>query len=825
MAATTPAHGMTPQRPVRKLLLGLLGLAGFSLLMLVMLPYVVSLDSIKGQIVAQIEAALQRKVDIGAVRLQLLSGLGAGLEDVIIYNPPGWQRPYVMKAGRLSVKVAWRPLLRRQVEITTMLLSDGEIIIERDAQGRLNFADLAVSKPEPTKTLPAQVHRSTSGAGTPSEINPLAGLFVSDVMLQKMQITFVDRMVVLGQETITAVSNVQLHVHDVVLGTPIPIDMIATMSTDGSQNIRVHGSVGPIPENMAVESVPIDVHLQTTDIPLNKLLPYLGANVPLIHGRLAGDVKVKGSIDRSLRITNTLSLADAVLREGRMRDALSALPTLTSTQDITVDLRTGRAELTDVEINVSSVRATIKGMVHTFTTTPQLELWLSTNTFTLGELVTQFPVVVSMLPTPTDLRGTVQLQATLTGAPHDLHSEAQIDLHKIALRSGSFSGGAQGDGGVLLETDKANVRLVTHAIDTDPPRVHIDVGVQRLIFDQQRTNAPAPTPDLQSEPTTKTPSSTPMLSSVTLSGHVSVAEGRLRNLNFQQMTADFNLFKGILKTTQQMTLYGGSHQGAMQVDLTSSEPSYRLDAKFAGLDVGQAINELTPAKNVLLGVLDTDMRLAGQGFTWDVIDKTLSGNGSVKITEAQLTTLDLLPKLVQLLRNVGGLVGLTISKAWEHHAFRTIEGDWRLHEGKILTDRLRLREERMEALLQGYVGLDQSIDYTGNFFLPAQYITLRGASTLLRQDDAGRVVVPFTVKGTVTEPRIAVSENALVDLAREGLADTVRKRLGGKIEEIFGKPSTSDQQSQESNKSGEETETPPKGQNLPGKILQELFRR
>lgn len=158
MAATTPDLGMTPRRPVRKLLLGLLGLVGCVLLILVMLPYIVSLDSIKGQIVAQIEAALQRKVDVGAVRLQLLSGLGAGLEDLIIYNPPGWQRPYFMKAGRLTVKIAWRPLLQRQVEITKMLLSDGEIIIERDAQGRLNVADLAAPKAAPAAP---PLHKST----------------------------------------------------------------------------------------------------------------------------------------------------------------------------------------------------------------------------------------------------------------------------------------------------------------------------------------------------------------------------------------------------------------------------------------------------------------------------------------------------------------------------------------------------------------------------------------------------------------------------------------------------------------------------------------
>jgi AsmA-like C-terminal region/AsmA family len=825
MAATTPAQVMTPQRLVRKLLFGLLGLVGFSLLMLVMLPYIVSLDSIKGQIVAHIEAALQRQVDVGAVRLQLLSGLGVGLEDVTIDNPPGWQQPYLMKAGRLSVKVAWRPLLRRQVEITKLLLSDGEIIIERDAQGRLNFPDLAVSTPKSTETLPAQAHRSTDAEGTQARSNALAALSVSDMTLQKMQITFADRMIIPGQETITALRNVQLQLHDVALGTPIPIDLMATMSTDDSQNIRVHGRVGPIPENVVVESVPLNIHLLATDVHLDQFTPYLGANVPLSQGRLGADITVEGHIDRSLHITSTLSLADAMLRAGSMRDALRALPTLTSTQDITVDLLTGQAELTDVVINVSGVQATIKGMVHKLTTTPELDLRLATNAFAPGALLSQFPDVGSMLPAPTDLRGTVQLQATLTGTPHDLHSEAQVDLHEIALRSGVFSGGAQGSGGVLLETDQANVRLVVHAVNTDAPRVHIDAGVQRLSFDQQGTHTPTSIPDLQSAPTTETPPSTPMLPPVTLNGRVSIAEGRLRKLNFQQMTADFNLFKGILKTTHQMTLYGGSYQGAMQVDLAPSEPSYTLDAKFAGLDVGQLVNALTPAKNVLLGIVDTDMRLVGQGMTWDVINKTLSGNGSVKITEAQLITFDLLPKLGQLLREVGGLVGVTISKAWQQYDFRTIEGDWRLHQGKILTDRLRLRGEGVEALLKGYVGLDQSIEYEGNLFLPAQSIARRGAPTLFHQDEAGRVVVPFAVKGTVTEPRISISEKALVNLAQEELADTVRKRLGDKIEGIFGKPSARDQQSQESDQTSQETGDQPQRQNLPGKILRELFRR
>jgi uncharacterized protein involved in outer membrane biogenesis len=826
MASTKPAPGTTPRRLARQLLLGLFGLIGFTLLLLLMLPYIVSLDSVKGQIVAQIEAALQRKVDVGAVRLQLLSGLGVGLEDLIIYNPSGWQQPYFIKAATLSVKVAWRPLLlRRQLAITQMIVSDGEIIVERDAQGRMNVANLAASTPQPANTLATQGHRSTSPAGAQSGANPLARLFVSDVTLQKMQITFVDRMVVPGQEIITAVSHFQLNLHGVGLETPIPIDMTATILSDGSRNIRLRGSIGPIPESLAVESVPIEVHLRTSDVLLDKLRPYLGANFPLIQGRLGGDVAVQGSIAGGFRINGTLALADAVLHERLMPYASNALPKLTSTQKMTIDLPKGHAALTDVQINMSSFQANIKGVVHQFTTTPLLDLQLETNTFTPGELLTQLPMLGSMLPTPIDLRGNVQLQATFTGTPHDLRSDARIDVHEIALRSGSSNGGAQGGGGMIFETDKADARLVTQLRSSAPPHVHIDVRLQRLMFDQRGADVPAPTPDPQPGPVTQTTPGTPKPPPVRLSGNVSVAEGRIQNLNFQRMTADFSLIEGLLKTSQQMSLYGGSHQGAVQVDLTQPEPSYTLDATFADLDAGRVINELTPAKDVLLGALDTDMQLAGRGFTWDAINKTLSGDGHIKIAEAQLTTFDLIPTLLQVLRQVGRLAGFTIPSGWEHNTFRIVEADWHLRHGKFLTDHLRLRGEGVEALLKGYIGLDQTLEYAGTLMLPAKFVALRGAPTLLRQDEDGRIVLPFTVKGTVTAPRIAFDEKAFADAAKEELADQVRKRLGDKIEGLFGKPSAGDQQRQESDKTGRTTDDEPTRQDLPGKILRELFRR
>jgi uncharacterized protein involved in outer membrane biogenesis len=815
---------MTPQGLGRKLLVVLLGLVVFVLLVVALLPYVVSLDRVRDQIVGRIEAALQRKVEVGAMRLQILSGLGVGLEDVTVYNPPGWQQPYLLKAGTLSIKVAWRPLLHRRIEITRMTLRDGELVVERDAQGRLNLAGAPGAQPA-AQTPPTDVPPAPSGAGAQPGTSPLAGLRIADVTLEKMSVTFVDRLIVPGQAVATTARDLELHLRDVALGTPIPIDMAATVLTDGGRNVRLRGHVGPIPENFRIDAAPIDVRFEASDVRLEKLAPYLGPTLPLAQGRLGGEFTLQGSMASNLRLTGNLSLADAALRAGAMSDAATVLPTLASTQAIAVDLPAARAELTEVAINVAGIQALIKGAVHTFTTTPQLDLQLATNQFQPAALLAQVPALAALVPAPTDVRGTAQLQATLKGAPQDLRSEAQIDLRDIALKSGSFNGGDPAGGGMLLETDQTGVRLATHLVPAEPPQVHVDVQAQRLVFDQRAARAPAPASDAQPKPAMRTAPAQPTLPPMTLSGQVRIAQGRLKQVNFQQLTADLSLAKGLLKTTHQMTLYGGTSQGTTQVDLTQAEPSYTVDARVASFNVGQALDELTPAKNTFQGRLDTDMRLAGRGFAWEAVQKHLSGDGRVKIADAQLTQLDFLPQLSQLLQNMGGLVGFTLPGGWEHGPWRTIETDWRLREGKILTDRLRLRREGVEALLSGYVGLDQTIDYTGTLFLPAKVTGRRGVPVILRQDDAGRLMLPFTVHGTLSAPRVSVDEKALIERAPQELVDRVRKQLGGKIDELLGQPPARKQTGQEPEKPGPEAGEQPRQPRGAEKILRDLFRR
>jgi uncharacterized protein involved in outer membrane biogenesis len=146
--ATAPFEFQLTRRHLGRMLLVLcIGLVGLIILVLTLLPYVVALERVQRALVNRVEAALQHHVAIGAVRLQILTGLGVTLEDVTIANPAGWSQPHSISIGTLSVTVAALPLLQRKLEITKMVVRDGDLVLERDPTGQMNLADLAASDP------------------------------------------------------------------------------------------------------------------------------------------------------------------------------------------------------------------------------------------------------------------------------------------------------------------------------------------------------------------------------------------------------------------------------------------------------------------------------------------------------------------------------------------------------------------------------------------------------------------------------------------------------------------------------------------------------
>ena len=119
----------------RRILLALAIVVGLLVAVIAALPSLLSFDAVRARLVAAAESALHRKVEARAIRLQIFSGLGAGAEGVVVRNGPGWETPALLTAERVSVKLAFWPLLSRRIEIRRIVLEGATVTIERDPRG------------------------------------------------------------------------------------------------------------------------------------------------------------------------------------------------------------------------------------------------------------------------------------------------------------------------------------------------------------------------------------------------------------------------------------------------------------------------------------------------------------------------------------------------------------------------------------------------------------------------------------------------------------------------------------------------------------------
>jgi hypothetical protein len=644
-----------------------------------------------------------------------------------------------------------------------MLVRDGDIVIERSPSGQLNLMGLAESIPGTAHMAARLAHQASPAATTPPAVSSPAGLLVSDIALDGVTITFVDQMVAPGQVVTTTVSEVRGHLRGLSVKTAMPFDLAATVLADGTRRIRVRGTVGPIAENLDIAGAPINATLQAADLPIAPLTPYLGQRFPLSRGRLGADVSVQGSWRGSVRIHGALSLADAALRGRRGGEAATALPVLMSIQDLRLDLASASVTLAEARVDLRSLQATLTGAVSNVRTAPAFDLQLATNAFAPGELLRHVPLLASAVPTPVDLHGRVQLQATLIGTFGKLRSEAQLDISHLSLKSGSFNGDAQGGGGISLETDTAHMTLTTHLKEPQSPYIHMDLRAHRLVLDHRGTTAAVPALTPPSGPTTNAPPAHTRLSQVTLDGTVRIAEGKSQHLSFQQLRADLALVQGRLMSTQQATLYGGSYQGMVQMNLAQAEPTYAWDARITDMHLGEAITAFTPANHLVDGVLAAHLKLAGRGWTWAGIERTLRGDGTATLTDARFMPPEGTPSLSREVTVRSPLGSMTTHIRLRRHAFNAVDTTFQIGQGQVWSDHLQVSGRDIEILAKGYWGFwDQSIAYNGHLVLSGERASEHGVLANFLRDTHGRLVVPFRLDGTVRDPAIVVEVQDLL---------------------------------------------------------------
>jgi hypothetical protein len=215
-------------------------------------------------------------------------------------------------------------------------------------------------------------------------------------------------------------------------------------------------------------------------------------------------------------------------------------------------------------------------------------------------------------------------------------------------------------------------------------------------------------------------------------------------------------------------LYGGTHRGAMVVDLSRTPARWSLESTVTGVDVGDFLAAMTEHEQRIDGTTSATATLrAGVG---DPMPNGLEGRMHVTVVNGVISQFPLLAAINRALRLAEGDTRDT--------RFEKLSATMALGgSGYATTDDLVLlaRDLRVEAA--GRIGFDRSLDLAGLAVLSpdraAEAIrSVRELSGL--RNDRGELELPIRVSGTLDDPSFGIDLKAAVG---KSIKEELRRRI------------------------------------------------
>lgn len=152
---------------MRKLLLVAGGLLALVLILAVAAVFLIDPDDYREEIAQRASANLGREVALdGPIQLKLFPWVALDIEDVVVGNPPDFgEAPTLARIGNASAAVRLWPLLRGELEIGTVTLSDARFALVTNPRGQSNLEGLlGTDDPAPETDAPADLTSVSLGS-------------------------------------------------------------------------------------------------------------------------------------------------------------------------------------------------------------------------------------------------------------------------------------------------------------------------------------------------------------------------------------------------------------------------------------------------------------------------------------------------------------------------------------------------------------------------------------------------------------------------------------------------------------------------------------
>lgn len=266
------------------------------------------LNDNKDWIAAQIEGALNRPVQFDEVGVSLSRGLAVEIDGFRVGEDERFGEGDFLSVGRAEVRVALWPALFGKIEVTKISLRKVFLTVTRTEVGLSTDSLGAASGAESATGPPADPESSAAEA---------FNIAIALAEIRSGRLRYVDRTTEPPREVV--IDQLEFWTSDVALARPLNFQLMGELLGDGDANLRIRGSLGPIP-SAASDPTPLDIDFSLAPIQVAALrnLPGLGDSIdPNLS--LAGSMKLSGRLAGSVEspeLELELDATDALLAYG-----------------------------------------------------------------------------------------------------------------------------------------------------------------------------------------------------------------------------------------------------------------------------------------------------------------------------------------------------------------------------------------------------------------------------------------------------------------------------------------------------------------------------
>lgn len=368
---------------------------------LIVLPLLVNVNSFRPKIESEMTSALGRPVTMGDLSLSILSG-GVEVKNIAIADDPAFSKTPFVTAKSLKVGVELMPLIfSKQLNVTGIVLEQPEITLLKAANGTWNFSSLggeATKKAaEPKSSVAAATKAPTSNASAPTNFS-VAKLEISDGKLTVGKVNASAKRQVYDKVNIT--------VKDFSLTSQFPFDLTAQLPGGGDANIS--GKAGPIPAADAAKT-PFEaaVKVNNMDIAASGFIDPASGMAGLAN------------LDGTLNSNGSQAKAVGTFTGNKLKLSPKGTPApkaVVVKHAVNLDLDKQSGTITQGDVEIGKAVAHLTGTFRTEGDTQVLNMKLSAPNMPVDELQVMLPSLGIVLPQGSQMKGgTLSAELGITG--------------------------------------------------------------------------------------------------------------------------------------------------------------------------------------------------------------------------------------------------------------------------------------------------------------------------------------------------------------------------------------------------------------------------